>query len=60
MKQLELLELGSLEITEERVALFSEFSFLKELRVVQRPKGYPEALQDKIRALLPKVEIKFQ
>jgi hypothetical protein len=60
MKNLELLELGGLQLPEERIALLASFSFLKELRVINRPKGYPEELQTKIKALLPKVELKFQ
>jgi hypothetical protein len=60
MKNLELLELGGLQLSEDRIPLLGAFTFLKELRVINRPKGYPEDIQSKIKALLPKVELKFQ
>lgn len=60
LKQLEVLELGGLPLGEDRIALFSGFSFLRELRVINRPKGYPEDIQAKLKALLPQVEVKFQ
>ena len=60
MKNLELLELGGLSLTEERIPVLAKLGFLKELRVINRPNGYPEGLQSRIKALLPKVELKFQ
>lgn len=60
MKQLESLELGNLPMTEDRIASLKPFAFLKSLRLVQRPKAYPDDMQVKIQALLPKVQITFQ
>lgn len=60
MKNLELLELGGLQLSEDRIPLLGAFTFLKELRVINRPKGYPEDIQAKIKARLPKVDLKFQ
>jgi hypothetical protein len=59
MKQLQLLELGELPLTEERVARLAGFTFLKELRLVSRPNGYSQEIQSKLKALLPKVDVKF-
>lgn len=60
MQNLELLELGGLPLTEERIPLLAKLHFLKELRVINRPNGYPNEIQSKIKSLLPKVELKFQ
>lgn len=60
MQNLELLELGGLPLTEERIPLLAKLHFLKELRVINRPNGYPNEIQAKIKSLLPKVELKFQ
>jgi hypothetical protein len=60
MKQLESLELGGLPLTDERIAQLQGFAFLKELKLINRPKEYPEDLQAKIKALLPKVTVEFQ
>jgi hypothetical protein len=35
------------------------FSFLKSITFALRPKGYPPETQAKVKALLPKVEVKF-
>jgi len=60
MKQLESLELGGLPLPDERLAQLQAFAFLKELKLINRPKGYPPETQAKIKALLPKVDVKFQ
>lgn len=60
MKQLELLELGSLDIPDERVPLLKEFSFLKTLKLVRREKPYTPELQAQIVKLLPNVMVKFE
>lgn len=60
LKQLEQLELGSLVITDERIPQFAQFAHLKELKLIRRPQPYPEEQQAKIKALLPKTEVKFQ
>lgn len=60
LKQLEQLELGSLELPDERLPQLQAFAFLKELKLIRRPQGYPPETQAKIKALLPKVDVKFQ
>jgi Leucine Rich Repeat (LRR) protein len=60
MTQLESLELGSPAMPEERLPLLQGFSFLKELKIIDRKTGYPPETQARIKALLPKVAVKFQ
>lgn len=60
MKQLESLELGSPLLPDERLTLLKDFAFLKELKLIDRKTGYPEATRSKIQALLPSVAVKFQ
>jgi hypothetical protein len=59
MRQLENLEFSNLEITDESLAQLQALSFLKALRLVHRPQPYPAEIQAKIKALLPKVALKF-
>ncbi len=59
MTQLESLELNSLELPDERLPQLAAFSSLKSIIFALRPKGYPAETQAKIKALLPKVEVKF-
>ena len=60
MRQLETLELGGLPLTDERIVQLQGFAFLKELKLINRPKGHPEDQQARIKSLLPKVAVKFQ
>ncbi len=60
LKQLEQLELGSLALPDERLPQLQAFGFLKELKLIRRPQSYPEETQAKIKALLPKTDVKFQ
>jgi len=60
LKQLEQLELSALELPDERLPQLQAFAFLKELKLIRRPQSYPEETQAKIKALLPKVDVKFQ
>ena len=60
MTQLESLELGSPSMPEERLPLLQGFIFLKELKIIDRQKGYPPETEAKIKALLPKVDVKFK
>ncbi|MCB1277446.1 G protein-coupled receptor LGR4 [Prosthecobacter sp.] len=60
MTQLESLELGSPLLPDERLPLLQGFTFLKELKLIDRKTGYPPETQAKIKALLPKVDVKFQ
>ena len=59
MTQLESLEFSDLALTDESLPQLQAFSFLKTLRIVGRPKPYAPEMQAKIKALLPKVELKF-
>lgn len=60
LKQLEQLELGGLKLPDERLPQLAAFGFLKELKLINRPHGYPPGTQAKIKALLPKTDVKFQ
>lgn len=57
--QLESLIMDKLPLPEERLAALSAFGHLKSLTLALRPKGYPAETQSKVKALLPKVEVKF-
>lgn len=60
LRQLEQLEIGGLDLPDERLPQLQGFVFLKELKLIRRPQGYPAQTQAKIKALLPKVDVKFQ
>lgn len=60
LTQLEQLELGGLELPEDRLLRLKAFAFLKELKLIRRPQGYPPETQAKIQAMLPGVAVKFQ
>jgi hypothetical protein len=60
LTHLDQLEIGGLPILDERIPQLAAFAHLKELRLINRPKGYPPETQAKIKALLPKVDVKFQ
>jgi len=59
LTQIESLELDDVPFPEERMSVLKDFAFLKVLKLVDRQKGYPAEIQAKIKALLPKVEVKF-
>ncbi len=58
--QLEQLEIGGLDLPDARLPQLQAFAFLKELKLIRRPQGYPPETQAKINALLLKVTVKFQ
>ena len=60
MIQLEQLELSKLALPADRLPLLSQFAFLKSLRLVPPSGMYAPEIQEQLKALLPKVEIKFQ
>ncbi len=60
LTHLEQLEIGGLLLPDERLPQLQSFAFLKELKLINRPQGYPAETQAKIKALLPKVDVKFQ
>ena len=57
--QLESLSMDRLALREERLPVLSAFAHLKSLSLALRPKGYPIETQAKVKALLPKVDVKF-
>ena len=59
MKQLEHVELGSLEITPERIALLKQFDFLKSMRLVRTSNPYTPEVRASVQAVLPQVKIQF-
>jgi Leucine-rich repeat (LRR) protein len=59
MTQLEQLELGNLELPDERIPLLKDFAFLKSMRLTSPPKGFTPEAQAKIKALLPNTALKF-
>ena len=59
LTQLESLELDDVPFRDERLSVLNDFAFLKVLKLVDRQKGYPAETQTKIKAQLPKVEVKF-
>jgi hypothetical protein len=59
LTQLESLELDDVPLPDERLSVLKDFAFLKVLKLVDRKNGYPAETQAKIKALLPKVEVKF-
>ncbi len=58
--QLESLELGSLLLPDERLPLLKDFAFLKSLRLTPSKDPFTPETQAKIKALLPKTDLKFQ
>ncbi|MFT5123414.1 MAG: hypothetical protein ACI97B_002047 [Verrucomicrobiales bacterium] len=60
MTQLEHLELGRVEWPNERLPLLKNFAFLKSLRLVPPGGAYPPEMQDRIKALLPKVDLQLK
>ncbi len=60
LKQLEQIEIAGLDLPEARLPHLAGFAFLKELKLIRRPQSYPAETQAKIKALLPKVDVKFQ
>ena len=53
------LSLSALELPDDRLPQLQAFAHLKSLSLVRYGKGYPEETQAKVKALLPKVEVKF-
>ena len=59
MTQLESLSLEGLNLPDTRLPQLQAFAHLKTLTLVRYGKGYPDETQAKLKALLPKVEVKF-
>lgn len=60
LKQLESLELGRLPLPAERLFLLKDFAHLKALRLTPGKEPFTAETQARIKALLPKTELKFQ
>jgi hypothetical protein len=59
LTQLENLSFDRLDLPDARLPQLQAFSFLKSITFALRPKGYPPETQAKVKALLPRVEVKF-
>jgi hypothetical protein len=57
--QIKELSLSNLELPDTRLSQFQAFAHLKTLTLVRYGKGYPDETQAKVKALLPKVDVKF-
>jgi hypothetical protein len=57
--QFEALSLGDIDLPDERLPQLKALAHLKTLTLVRYGKGYPEETQAKVKALLPKVDVKF-
>lgn len=57
--QIKELSLSALDLPDERLPQLQALAHLKSLTLVRYGKGYPEETQAKVKALLPKVEVKF-
>ena len=53
------LSVSNLELPDTRLEQLKAFAHLKSLTLVRYGKGYPEETQAKVKALLPKVDVKF-
>jgi hypothetical protein len=60
MTQLESLELGSLLLPDVRLPLLKDLAFLKSLRLTPINEPFTPETQARIKALMPKTELKFQ
>jgi hypothetical protein len=59
MTQLESLSLGDIDLPDTRLPQLQAFAHLKSLSIIRYGKGYPDETQPKVKALLPKVDVKF-
>ena len=57
--QLESLIIDGLALKEERLPALAALAHLKSITFALRPTGYPAETQSKVKALLPKVDVKF-
>ncbi len=57
--QIRELSISGIDLPDTRLPQFQAFAHLKTLTLVRYGKGYPEETQSKLKALLPKVDVKF-
>lgn len=60
MTQLEHLELGKIELPDERLGVLKDFAFLKSMRLVPAAAAFTPETQARIKQLLPKQELQFK
>ena len=60
MTQLEHLELGKIELPDERLGVLKDFTFLKSMRLVPAAAPFTAETQARIKQLLPKLELQFK
>lgn len=60
MTQLEHLELGKIELPDERLKVLKDFAFLKSMRLVPAAAPFTAETQARIQQLLPKLELQFK
>ena len=57
--QIHELSLSGIDMPDDRLPQLQAFAHLKSLTLVRYGKGYPEDIQAKVKALLPKVDVRF-
>jgi hypothetical protein len=57
--QIHELSLSGIDLPDARLPQLQAFAHLKSLTLIRYGKGYPEDTQAKVKALLPKVDVKF-
>ena len=60
MTQLEHVELGKIELPDERLGVLKNFAFLKSMRLVPAAAPFTAETQARIKLLLPKLELQFK
>ena len=60
LAQLEHLELGKIELPDQRLPALKDFAFLKSMRLVPVKEAFGDETQAKIKALLPRTELQFK
>lgn len=60
MTQLEHLELGKIELSDERIGVLQDFAFLKSMRLVPSGTPFSAETQAKVKQQLPMLEIQFK
>jgi hypothetical protein len=53
------ISLSGIDLPDTRLPQLKAFAHLKSLTLVRYGKGYPDETQAQVKALLPKVEVKF-
>jgi hypothetical protein len=60
LTQVEHLELGKIDLSDERLATLKEFAILKSMRLVPVKEPFTPEMQAKVKAALPKTELQFK